>query len=663
MHKQVAQRSVVMALAAILTICSGGAAAEEFVLVEDGVAKAPIVIIENAPPYTRMAAEELALYIEKTSGARPQIIEGEFGPIPQRAVWVGYQPVMDDLFSDADFDFEHPEEILVTATENHLAIAGRDVWNPDHLGVGNLEGVQQEYGTHNAVYTFLHRYLDVRWLWPGELGEDIVEQKTIAFEPFAYRYHPQVLARGGLLAYSTLHRGGPSGPDEPATYGGGMRSNYWLRAQRLQLSSFGSPGGHGFGGWWDRFHEEHPEYFAMQPDGTRSPYPSTGNVKMCLSNPGVAEQWLDDVAAELEENPNERIFNASPNDGWWSGHCICENCRAWDNHEAEPRRMSWNGISQNYVALSDRHVTFANRVARGLKGRFPDKELYVYMLAYGHSRPAPVEVVPDDNVIIGNVANFLLRSEMEDRGSQIGKTHREQFGDWGKVAKNHFWRPNVGSPVGWQLGLPDVPFQRTIDDMKFAADNGWMGIYVDYIREHWSTQAPMYYLMAQLTWDPSQDGQAILDEFYDRAYGPASEQMKDYWAYMEQIREQCYSLSHSAGVSMDVAYDFYNEERLSKAASLLEQAKTKAAGGPEKYQRRIRFTEVGLEFTRLFTENGRLMQRIRAEEDETGEARQRVKDNWEQIRELQREHNGAMLWRKIFIGYRADGPPSLLYPE
>jgi neutral ceramidase len=47
------------------------------------------------------------------------------------------------------------------------------------------------------------------------------------------------------------------------------------------------------------------------------------------------------------------------------------------------------------------------------------------MIAYGHSRPAPVQAVPAENVIMVSVANFFGRSDDDDRGSTRGTTHRE----------------------------------------------------------------------------------------------------------------------------------------------------------------------------------------------------------------------------------------------
>ena len=449
----------------------GHAQGQQLVLVDDGVSRAPIIVFDGAPPYTRRAADELAVYMEKISGARPEVIEGEPDPIPENGIWVGFQSEVGKLFPDVDFTFKHPEEILIVANRNHLVIAGRDRWDPDHLVVEGIDdkivGKQQEYGTVNAVYTFLQDYLVVRWLWPGELGEDLIPRKTIVLKPFEYRYHPQIRARGGAFAFSMLSNEG---------YG---RAHDWARLQRLQLGSLEASGGHAFVDWWDRFHEQHPEYFALQPDGTRSGFPNPRTVKLCQSNPAVWKQWLAGVEEQLEKDPTRTTFNGSPNDGWFSGHCVCKNCEALDQPEGEPRRFHWSQHNEEHVALSDRHVTFANHLGRVLRERYPDKDYYVMMLAYGHSRPAPIKARPADNVITVSVANFFGRTDLVDRGSTWGTTHREQYRAWAKLAPHVMWRPNTGSPAGWQQGLPDLSTTQTIENLKSVASNHCIGIYID----------------------------------------------------------------------------------------------------------------------------------------------------------------------------------------
>jgi hypothetical protein len=45
------------------------------------------------------------------------------------------------------------------------------------------------------------------------------------------------------------------------------------------------------------------------------------------------------------------------------GHCTCENCRAWDGPPGKDGKP----------ILSDRDITFANKLAEGLEKKFPGK--------------------------------------------------------------------------------------------------------------------------------------------------------------------------------------------------------------------------------------------------------------------------------------------------
>ncbi|MCA1808664.1 MAG: DUF4838 domain-containing protein [Lentisphaerae bacterium] len=416
-------------------------AATDLILVQDGVAQLPIIVFEDAPPFTLRAANEMADYIEKISGARPAVIDGCPDPVPEHAIWVGYQPKLDELFPEIDFNFRNPEEILIVCDGKNLVIAGRDRWDPDHMIIqlrgnwrlpehGQIMGLQMEYGTINAVYTFIQDYLNVRWLWPGEIGEDILRSDTIAVPVTRHRHYPRFRGRSGIFTRWSINSTKPN-----------VNQN-WLKYQRVLLDSLSIPGGHGFSAWWDKYHATHPEYFALQPDGTRGggehPYPSPKNVKMCKSNPAVWEQWLDNVAEALDENPNLKVFNASAGDGFLSGYCICDNCRAWDNPQGVPYTYSWRGISQEYVAMTDRQVTFANHLGRGLKERFPGQDLYVLIMAYGPSQPPPVAAVPDDNVIVSGVFSFHKRKWTGRVGnSDLATLHKERFLAWGQIAPNY----------------------------------------------------------------------------------------------------------------------------------------------------------------------------------------------------------------------------------
>ncbi len=603
--------------------------AAPLVLVEKGASLAPIIVFKDAPPMTRKAADELAAYIEKVGGVKPQVIEGLPVPVPEHAIWVGFQPKLKELFPKTDFDFKYPEEILIAANDKNLVILGRDRWDPQHLVLKDrsknpTELWQQEYGTVNAVYTFLQDYLDVRWLWPGEIGEDIIRKEKIAFGPFEYRYHPQIRLRSGILYMSA--------PGD----GRGI-SHDWARLQRMQLDSANiayrlnaAVGGHGFGNWWERFHVSHPEYFALQPDGTRSGFPGPGTEKVCQSNPAVWDQWLDDVAKQLEEDPTRTQFNASFNDSNTSGHCTCEKCSAWDAPEAKKRSLSWSGFSQDYVALSDRDVRFANILARKLRQRYPHKDYYVSILGYGPTRPAPLKNKPDDNVIMVHCSNWFAGLEDNDRGSYDGEKTSQQFADWAATGVKMFYRPNLPGQGGLYQMLPDVPFGRAMETIRFVAEHNCAGIYFDTINECWPTQGPLYYLLAHLAWNPYQDGYAVMDDYYRRGFGPASGQLKAYWTLLEETRNRIVD----GKVTFPQAYDsaFYK-----RAAGLLDEADAVVAKAPEIYRRRIAHVRAGLEFTRKTNEVRELMDRYKKSKGQDKEAADRVRALWKEIDPITKE--------------------------
>ncbi|HJN08196.1 MAG TPA: DUF4838 domain-containing protein [Pirellulaceae bacterium] len=622
----------------LFTLFLNSAYGAEFVLFDEeaGVGPAPVVLFASAPPKTHGAAVELAAYIENICGVRPELMDGVSKGLPERAIWVGYQPALDALFPRTEFDFQHPEEILIAASGKHLVIAGRDRWDPEHLVVEGIdekiEGRQQEYGTASAVYTFLQDQLDVRWLWPGELGEDVPQRKRIAFEPFEFRYHPQIRARGGAFNFSALSNKG---------YG---RAHQWTRRQRLQLDSLRSEGGHAFGDWHERFHETKPKLFALQPDGTRGTHPSPKNVKLCQSNPEVWKQWLADVEAKLKRDPTLTEFNASPNDGWSSGHCVCENCRAWDHPDGEPRLMHWHHHRETRPALSDRHVAFANKLAERLKQRYPDKGYRVMMLCYGHSRPAPIKARPAENVIMVSVANFFGRTHLVDRGSTWGTTHRDQLAAWGKLAHHVMWRPNTGSPAGWQQGLPDVSIAQTIENIQFAAENHCVGIYIDSVWEHWATQGPQYYVMAQLFWNPSQDGQAVLDDYYRRVFGPAAANVREYFETIEKAR-MSYVKEHGYGGGVFNFPRLYTDDLLSKSGKHLNEAAAKVETAPEIYRKRVAFVRAGLTYSQLMIETIGLMESFWRKQDDR--IAKQVLANWKEMERLCQANPFAINWGSV----------------
>jgi len=644
---------------ALLAFAFGCARTKQLVLVEEGVSRAPIIVPERATEATTQAANELADYIEKISGARPDVVAGVPDPIPSHAVWVGFQPRLAKLLPGLRLNFvEVPEETLIACDGSHLVIAGRD------RSVGET---QVEFGTANAVYTFLQKYLDVRWLWPGPLGEDIVKRDTIALSPFVTRYAPQFRQRDIIMFW--VWRWFEYDPERRE------QLISWVRRQRLLFDSFEVDAGHAFSDWWDDYHEEHPDYFALQPDGTRSGYPGSYLAKLCQSNPKVWEQWLDNVEETLKAEPSQETFNGSPNDWFNSGICVCEKCRALDNPDAPAHTYDYGeGKTEEYVTMSQRYSIFWNRLARGLKERFPDRRLYVAGSAYGPAMEPPRKVELADNVVISYVGHFPLTTEASRQ------EQKAQWQRWAEKAPVMIYRPNLWYFGGGGWGFPEVAMRKTIEDWRFLAENRCAGVVIDMNRSYWATHGPQYYLMAQLTWDPHQDGQAVLRDYYRRGFGPAAEAVEKYWTLMEQARDELtassdFATGHAKRFNLPAVFEqVYSNDLLNEADELLKQAAARTAGAPEIYAKRVAFVRTGFDVMALLARNLPLMDRVRESEGKDAEAVKQVIANWDEIQRICREasphsirhdHFGIHFWliENGYMGEMQDyfGPTSEEY--
>src|SRR4029079_2532028 len=73
----------------------------------------------------------------------------------------------------------------------------------------------------------------------------------------------------------------------------------------------------------EKYAAEHPEYFAMGPDGKRLVEPGRGGCGVW--NPEVARVMAANMDAFLRENPEIEIIDAWTNDS--AAWCLCPECK------------------------------------------------------------------------------------------------------------------------------------------------------------------------------------------------------------------------------------------------------------------------------------------------------------------------------------------------
>lgn len=573
------QKIAIFTLAAIASF-SASAAID---LIDSNGDALPIVVAAGSSEANTAAAEDLARIIDGITGQRPEIISGDDEPLPARAIWIGIQPAVEAVIAGSDLSFSKPEEILIIVGDSNILIAGRDRFDGDD---------QLEFGTANAVYTFIQRFLDVAWLWPGELGEAFEQRPNISLEAAELRFHPPFRSR--VFRY-------------PRNLTGAREVNRWWDVVQRGRGSLRMRFGHAWGDWWDLYHEDHPEWFALKPDGTRGPFPQPNRVKMCVSNPEIVGEWLRRVEQQFLDDPDLEIIGVTPNDG--GGWCVCENCMAWDSPDGAPSDL----YGQPYVALTDRYVRFWNKLAEALQNRFPDRNVGIATLAYSRYSAPPVDNAPRENITIGQVGHFPM-THNEQRYRQ-----KAELLEWAELASSLYFRPNWFYWGGGIWGMPEVAMDETIEDFRFLAENRVFALDIDSAQMNYATLGPQLYVMAQFGYDPLADGAAIMDQYYRLGFGPAAETMKAYWQIFQDARRAMMENEEFAtgsrfyrSASMARLYrDSYPPELFKRARTLLDTAEAQVADANPVFRERIDFVRYGLDYTEVMVDTIEAMAAIR----------------------------------------------------
>ncbi|NIA28589.1 MAG: DUF4838 domain-containing protein [Actinobacteria bacterium] len=470
--------SAIIALAAAPGVCSNSVT-----LVKNGRPASIIVIAENPTEAAQQGAKDMQMWLQRISGAKVQIkSESKIEKKNSRAlILVGDTKRSRNLGINPDK--LNLEDIIVRTFPQALVVIGDDE-RPDGY---NLKG------TVLAVDAFAEQILGVRVLWPGELGEIVPHQSTIAVNDVDIYEKPILVDR------------------------------------RIVNLGYNGSFGHAFGDYWDRFHKQHPDWFALQPDGTRdnsqpehAGYPSQ---RLCVSNQELIEQVAQDIMEKLEKNPQLDAVSVSPNDGGNQTFCLCKKCESWDAPEGKIVQMKSNNGPIPHVSLTDRYVKFYSEIAKIVAKKYPNR--YIGAYAYHLYLDAPIHTKLHPNVVIGFVPGSKVYQNDAER-EQV----RSNWLKWSKTAKHLFLRPNSLMALH---ALPTVYVHKLGEDLRFFTDHKMMFARYDCNFHHWATNGINYYVLAKLLWDPYRDVDEIVDEYCTVGFGPAAGMIHQYFNEIEKI--------------------------------------------------------------------------------------------------------------------------------
>jgi len=526
-------------LVAVAVAAPAVQASDLVAIVADGKAEATVVV----PPNDTAAAQSAALlvrYVEQSTGIKLPVTENapstdasgsqlHIGPTDY-AVSLSLSP--EGLDADGFvIAFPRPDRIVMAG--------------------GSPKGV--EFG----VYDFIERYIGVRWLMPGELGEHVPKQSEILVPRIEVRSEPRFISRT-LSSYYT-DRG-----TDPWTWLQRMRMHWRVQHHHNVYNLFPA----------SRYFESHPQFYPVidgerikPPDGNQAWQPE-------FDAEGIVETAIDRINAYFDENPAAQSYSLGTN----------------DHHNFGRPGKGTNSVGMPHQ--SDYYFTFVNAVVAGVLEKHPDK--WFGCLAYGPTTDPPREVGVHPRMM-----PHICYDRMTWYDPHWREVDQQRTIEWQQYAPTLGWYDYVYGDD--QYRIPRIYPHLMAETLRFAADHGVKAYYAEaYITPAW-TEGPKFYLLMKLLWDPTLDVSEMLDEWYTLAVGEAAAPyLAQYYEVWETIwKERIPKTDWFQQGAKEIYLRFDKHEYLDvmtdddfkQSAELLNQV-VSLAGTPEQ-QARARFIRTG----------------------------------------------------------------------
>jgi hypothetical protein len=134
-----------------------------------------------------------------------------------------------------------------------------------------------------------------------------------------------------------------------------------------------------------------------------------------------------------------------------------------------------------------------------------------------------------------------------------------------------------------------------------------IGTDFDSLTHDWASRGLNYYVLAKLLWDPSQNVDALIQDYCDKGFGPASPDIQKYFSTLEECTDEIAKNAadnsraedaldpNSVRGILSLIAKTYTPEKLAALQTILDNAKKPAANDSEILQR-IDFLEQGLRY-------------------------------------------------------------------
>lgn len=479
-----------------------------------------VVVNADAPMSVNQAAKEIVHCFRKATGKEIPVI------FDKDAV-----PGRNYLYLGATKKFPAGNEIGRKKNQGVIIVAGKNIFIAGKDDAGNFASDYVSTGTLFAAYEFLEKYLGVRWLWPGELGEFIPAVTDLNIADGRYEFNPRLESSQWRRALENASAWSSAGNREKFL----SEQSLWLKHHRFSVDRQFQYG-HAFTDYWVRYGKTHPEFFNLLPDGTRrsNPYDWSHGaphcVSLCVTCPGLINTI---VANWVKSSPRQPTINLNENDT--GGECVCKNCLLADNSPDSPakrlekatqafkrKKIGWEN---ELGSLSDRYCHFFLEVQK--EADKIDKQHRIMGLIYAnYSLPPSEKIKLNDRIVLRFCPPYMYPWTDE----KIAE-YRQLWHGWARSGAKLMFRPNftldgAGFPIQYQEVFYDL--------FTFSAKDGMIASDMDSLTGHFATQGLVNYVIASVNHDRDSSLATLKNDFFS-AFGAAKQPVKEYFDYVELV--------------------------------------------------------------------------------------------------------------------------------
>lgn len=492
-----------VALAFLCALCAAGFSApsqaappgsrstDALRIIENGKTDYGIYCHAGAPASVQEAAKEIQRVLNVATGVELPLLREP----AERMICLGDNEASRAVDASLPADAAADSFLLRTAGRT-LFIVGND--SPDQA---RPQPGWASRGTLYGVYEFLER-LGVRWLLPGEWGEDIPQSATLTVPRMDIHESPAFFSR----VLEDVQDRRPPEDKRPSA------AKLWLQRQKIPstLDGWKLSAGHA---WDDYITPEqaaaHPQWLAKDRNGNPRHFARHKSVKFCTSQPELVEAFAASVIRTLDKYPERRCASISPSDG--GDFCQCAQCAPLV--ETDPHGKP------SYAALM---LRFYGDVARRVAAKHPDR-LLCGLVYYNYMYPPaqPAERLP---------ANLWLSwAPLNYYGWGLAKpVYRDELAGvaagWAAVTPNLVYH-NYST---WMRSFHGAPLPPALEILKLEVPTVYRAgaRAVDMVGiGAWGYGGPTNYILAKQMWNPRVDVDQLYREWLQRAYGPGWDAM------------------------------------------------------------------------------------------------------------------------------------------